>query len=143
PRLCAYRFRSFCLSHRKAGRVPRRNTPLEIKEAHAPRDAGLSDEGAGGPADPPCPAVARHTRTRSRAPQAYGSSDPTAPAVPRATFAAHPSLRVRWGQYAPAGIDGDKYRQSAAGHPNRLSPTVSFPRKRESLFAGLTSSTLG
>src|SRR5690606_403340 len=109
PRLCAYRFRSFCLSHRKAGRVPRRNTPLEIREAHAPRDAGLSDEGAGGPADPPCPAVARHTRTRSRAPQAYGSSDPTAPAVPRATFAAHPSLRVRWGQYAPAGIDGDYF----------------------------------
>ena len=101
-------------------------------------------------------------RTRCCVPQAYGSSDPAAPAVPRATFAAHPSLRVGWRQYGEVlgvGITSSRcgvgmgrtllpgtcadLLPAIANRPAQtpLSP-VSFPRKRESLFAGVTPSAV-
>ena len=152
PRLCAYRFRSFCLSHREAGRFPRRNTPLEIKEAHAPRDAGLSDEGPGLPADPSCPFV---KETRPGPGAAYPKPTAVATPPPRLSPALR-SLRIRpcaWDEGSMGEVEGAGITSSRCGVgmgrtlvpgtcadlfpaiANRPAQTprspVSFPRKRE------------
>jgi hypothetical protein len=80
-------------------------------EAQRLGNAGLTSWlEAGVPATPSIETRATSPDPVHRKPAA--GAKPTAPAAPRATFAAHPSLRVRWAEYAPAEIGGDNFLSS-------------------------------